>query len=207
MRTPMLLDAGDLRQQIGARQAIGRDAEMQHAAGQRAGLADLDLMAESGQVIGGRQPARAGADHQDPPAGGGRRPEPSSVPPSPCRQESARPCGSTPRSPFPRGCRPFRTDDSRPGHGSPAADCPPSAFPTRGGNRRPAPAPARPGCFRRRGRRDCREAAVPRSWGSACGMAPRRDVGSDRPPGSDRAPAAPSFAGILSMSGICTRCR
>ena len=73
MRTPMLLDAGDLRQQIGARQAVGRDAEMQHAAGQRAGLADLDLMAEPGQVIGGRQTARAGADHQDSPAGRGRR--------------------------------------------------------------------------------------------------------------------------------------
>ena len=40
------LDAGDLGQQVGARQAIGRDAEMQHAAGHRAGLADFHLMAE-----------------------------------------------------------------------------------------------------------------------------------------------------------------
>ena len=66
------LDAGDLRHQIVARQAVGRDAEMQHAAGQRAGLVDLDLMTEPGQVIGGRQTARSGADHQDALARGGR---------------------------------------------------------------------------------------------------------------------------------------
>ena len=37
------LDPPDLLHQIRARQAIGGDAEMQHAAGQRAGLVDLDL--------------------------------------------------------------------------------------------------------------------------------------------------------------------
>ena len=44
---------------------------MQHAAGQRAGLVDLDLMAEPRQVVGRRQAARAGADHQDALAAGG----------------------------------------------------------------------------------------------------------------------------------------
>ena len=66
-----LLDAGDLGEQVGARQAIGGNAEMQHAAGHRTGLADLHLMAEAGEVVGGRQAARTGADDQDALAGGG----------------------------------------------------------------------------------------------------------------------------------------
>ena len=45
---------------------------MQHAAGQRPSFVDLDLVAASGQVIGGRQSARAGADDQDALAGGSR---------------------------------------------------------------------------------------------------------------------------------------
>ena len=58
------LDARDLAHQIRARQPIGRNAEMHHAAGQRSRLVDLDRVAQAREMIGGRQSARAGADHQ-----------------------------------------------------------------------------------------------------------------------------------------------
>jgi hypothetical protein len=57
-------DPADLAHQIGARQPVGRDAEMHHAAGHRPRLMDLDRMAEPCEVISGRQPARPGADDQ-----------------------------------------------------------------------------------------------------------------------------------------------
>ena len=170
-----------------ARQAIGGDAEMQHAAGQRPRLVDLHLVAEPGQVIGGRQPARAGADDQDALAGGWRHGHRPAFLQSPCRRGSARPRGSTPRHPVRRGCRRFRTGDSRPARASPAAGCRPSASPTRGDTRLPAPAPARPGCSPRRGRRDCRAASARRSVAGGCGTARSRDEASDRPRGSGRA--------------------
>jgi hypothetical protein len=62
---PQPFDPRDLRHQVRARQAIGRDAEMQHATGQRARFVDLDLVAEPGEVIGGRKATGARAHHQD----------------------------------------------------------------------------------------------------------------------------------------------
>jgi hypothetical protein len=55
-RDAHVLDAINLRLEFLARHAIGRDAEMDHAAGDRTGLAYLDLVAESPQVVGGRLP-------------------------------------------------------------------------------------------------------------------------------------------------------
>jgi hypothetical protein len=69
-RDAHVLDAINLRLEFLARHAIGRDAEMDHAAGDRTGLAYLDLVAESPQVVGGRQPAGARADDEDLPAAG-----------------------------------------------------------------------------------------------------------------------------------------
>ena len=48
-----LLDPADLGHQFRARQPIGGDAEVHHAAGHRPRLVDLHLMAESCEVIGG----------------------------------------------------------------------------------------------------------------------------------------------------------
>ncbi len=59
------LDAGDFLRQVGAGQTIGRNAEMQHAAGDRTGFVDLHRVAEAGEVIGGGQPAGTGAYDQD----------------------------------------------------------------------------------------------------------------------------------------------
>ena len=59
------LDAADFAHQILARQPIGWNAEMHHASRQWARLADLDRVAQSRQVIGGRQPAWPGTDHKD----------------------------------------------------------------------------------------------------------------------------------------------
>ena len=61
---PHRLDAGDVGHQLLARQAVGGDAEMHHAAGERTGLVDLDGVAEPGQMIGRRQARGPGADHQ-----------------------------------------------------------------------------------------------------------------------------------------------
>jgi hypothetical protein len=59
-----LLDPSDLLHQVLARESICRNAEMQHAARQWAGVVDLHLMAEPRQMIGGGQSARPGTDHQ-----------------------------------------------------------------------------------------------------------------------------------------------
>ena len=48
------LDAPDLAHKILARQAIGRNAEMHHAARQRPRLVDLDRVAEPREMICGR---------------------------------------------------------------------------------------------------------------------------------------------------------
>ena len=56
-----------------AGQPVGRDAVAHHPAGLVARVADLDLVAEPGQVVGGRQPARPGADHEHPLAAADRR--------------------------------------------------------------------------------------------------------------------------------------
>ena len=154
------LDPADLLHQIFARQAIGGDAEMQHAAGQRPGLVDLDLMAEAGQVIGGRQAARAGADDQDALAARlARRSASASLPSPRDRRGSARPRGCRPRCRVPCGCSPSRRGDSRRGRARPASDCRGSALPRPRGTCRPGPGRARPGCPRRPGRRRCRAAA------------------------------------------------
>ena len=165
-------DAGDLRQQVGARQAIGGDAEMQHAAGQRARLVDLDLLAEPRQMIGGRQPARPGADHQDALARGGRDGTRPAFARRHVAEEALDRVDRHGGVQLARDCRRFRTGDSRPGHASPAADCRPSAFPRPRGSRPPAPGPARPGCSRRPGRRGCRAAAARHSSAGGCGMVP-----------------------------------
>jgi len=47
-----------------ARQPVGRDAVAHHPARLLAGVPDLHLVAEPGEVVGGRQTARPGADHE-----------------------------------------------------------------------------------------------------------------------------------------------
>ena len=54
----------------GAWQAIGGNAEVHHAAGDRPGIADHDVVPEAPQVVRRRQPARSGADDQHLQAGG-----------------------------------------------------------------------------------------------------------------------------------------
>ena len=56
-----------------AGQPVGRDAVPHHPARLAARVPDLDLVAEPGQVVGGRQPARPGADHEHPLAAADRR--------------------------------------------------------------------------------------------------------------------------------------
>ena len=46
------------------RQPVGRNPVAHHPARLRARVANLDLVAEARQVVGGRQPARARADHE-----------------------------------------------------------------------------------------------------------------------------------------------
>ncbi len=62
------------------RHPVGRDAVAHHPAGRIARVPDLDLVAEPGQVVGGRQAARPGTDDEHPPAaadgGGIERPLP-----------------------------------------------------------------------------------------------------------------------------------
>ena len=88
---PHGLDAGDLLHQFGARQAIGGNAEMQHAAGQRAGFVHFDRMAKAGQMVGRRQSARAAAHDQDAlAAGSGAAWQEPSLARPPDRRESAR---------------------------------------------------------------------------------------------------------------------
>jgi hypothetical protein len=67
---PHVLDAFDLGLEFIARHAVGRDAEMDHAARDGPCLADLDFVAEPDEMVGRRQPARSGADDEDLPAAG-----------------------------------------------------------------------------------------------------------------------------------------
>ena len=57
-------DALDLRVEDLAGQAVARDAEAHHAAGQRAGVADRDGVAGARKLVGGRQPGGPGADDE-----------------------------------------------------------------------------------------------------------------------------------------------
>ena len=59
-------DAADLRQQIGAGQAIGGYAELHHAAGYRPGIPDFDGVTQPREMIGGGKTARPRADDQHP---------------------------------------------------------------------------------------------------------------------------------------------
>ena len=47
-------DAGDLAHQIRARQPVGRNAEMHHAARQRSRLVDLNRVTEAREMVAGR---------------------------------------------------------------------------------------------------------------------------------------------------------
>ena len=58
-------DTIDLGIEHVARHAVGGNAEMDHAAGERACIPDFDPMAQPCQMIGRRKPGRAGADDQD----------------------------------------------------------------------------------------------------------------------------------------------
>ncbi len=58
-----VLNALDLGVQHIARQPVGGNAEMHHAASHRSGFVDFDFMAQAGQVIGGGQPAGASANN------------------------------------------------------------------------------------------------------------------------------------------------
>ena len=66
-------EAIDFGAQHVARQPVGGDAIAHHPARLLTGVPDLHLMPQPGQMAGGRQAARAGADHQHPPAGSHRR--------------------------------------------------------------------------------------------------------------------------------------
>ena len=57
-------DARDLGVEHVARQAVFRDAEAHHAAGERAGFADRHVVAEAAQMIGGGEARGAGADDE-----------------------------------------------------------------------------------------------------------------------------------------------
>ena len=63
---PERRDAIDLGADHVAWQPVGRDSVAHHPARLGAGVANLDLVSETGQMAGGGQPARAGADHQHP---------------------------------------------------------------------------------------------------------------------------------------------
>ena len=67
-RDPVHLAAQDV-----AGHPVFGDAVAHHPARLGAGVADLDLVAQPGQVVGSRQPARPGADDEHPLAGGDRR--------------------------------------------------------------------------------------------------------------------------------------
>ena len=179
-RDPVHLAAQDV-----AGHPVCRDAVAHHPAGLGAGVADLDLVAEPGQVVGGRQPARPGADDEHPLAGArpaaGRTPIPA---PTPGRPGTARPSGSTRRCRDWRGCRRSRTGGSRPARGSPGTDCRPPARATPARGDPPWCAPARPGCSRPPGSRRCTGAAGRRRPGGA--HAPVR-CASARGPGREAA--------------------
>ena len=76
IRTPSAAIRLNLAAEHVARHPVRRDAVAHHPAGLGARVADLDLVAEPGQMVGGRQPARPGADHEHPLAAArGRRVE------------------------------------------------------------------------------------------------------------------------------------
>ena len=174
-------DPVDLAVEDVARQPVGRDAVAHHPARLGPRVADLDLVAEPGQVVGGRQPARPGADDEHPLAGAGRRRvERPAVLEREVAEEPLDRVDRDRRCRGSRGCRRSRTGGSRPARGSPAAGCrrPAGARPARGG--RPRRARARPGCSRRPGSRRCTAAAGRRRRGGA--RAPGRSA-SARAPG------------------------
>ena len=107
-----------------AGQPVGRDAVAHHPAGLGAGVPDLDLVAEPGQVVGGREPARARRRSRAPACRcgpvEGRTASPARAR---GRRGSARPSGSRRRCRGRRGCRRSRTGGSRRVRGSRAADC------------------------------------------------------------------------------------
>ena len=117
-------DPGDLRVEDVARQPIGRDAVAHHPARQRSVVADDDVVPEPGQVVGGREPGRAGADDEHPATAADLR---NGELPASARwrghRGSARPRGSTPRRRAPCGCSSTRTGGSRPGRGSRRTGC------------------------------------------------------------------------------------
>ena len=150
-----------------ARHPVGRDAVAHHPAGLLARVPDLDLVAEPGQVVGGGQPARPGADDQHPLAGADRRAGRTTSPArARGRRGTARPSGSRPRCRGWPGCRRSRTGGSRPARGWPASGCrrPAAATPARD---RPASA--------------CASQAWMFSPGRAAGIARRQQVDVDRP--------------------------
>ena len=63
---PERREAIDLGADHVAWQPVGRDSVAHHPARLGAGVANLDLVSETGQMGGGGQPARPGADHQHP---------------------------------------------------------------------------------------------------------------------------------------------
>ena len=67
-------DAIDLGVEDGSGEAVGRNAVAHHAPELRGRVDEADLVAEPAQVVGGAQPGRAGADHEDPLAAVGARP-------------------------------------------------------------------------------------------------------------------------------------
>ena len=131
-------------------------------------------MAEPGQVVGGRQPARPRRRRpalacRCGPAGD----RTSSRAPGPGRRGTARPSGSTPHCRAWRGCRRSRTGGSRPARGSPPAGCPRPAARHACSWRPPGRARARPGCSPRPGTRRCTAAADRRRPDGARGPARR----------------------------------
>ena len=62
------LDPPNFAHEILSGQTVGGNAELHHAAGHGRSFVDFDGVAQAGEMIGGRQPARPGADHQHSPA-------------------------------------------------------------------------------------------------------------------------------------------
>ena len=63
-RDPEVEDPLDLGVEDVARQPVLRDPEAHHAAGPRAGVVDRHVVAETGEVVRGGEPGRAGADDE-----------------------------------------------------------------------------------------------------------------------------------------------
>ena len=168
------LDARDLLHQILARQAVGGDAEMHHAAGQRAGLVDLDGVARA--APGGRR-RTARSDRRRPRARAcrsaarrlGRR-QPSS--PRQVAEEALDRVDADRAVELCRDCSGSRTGGSRPGHAPRAAGCRAPASARLRDSDPPAHARATPGCSLRPGRRCCTAARDRRRSDAARGPVP-----------------------------------